>query len=257
MISLEFWAGEAGKLYPQHLKVCSLTLLSRYTTSDSLGDFLGYIEAHTEVSPLDRWQVRITPSLMGEVEQKTFVLNNYFSIGLDAQIALQFHKMREANPSLFVSRTLNKGIYGVYGVQKLVDAPPVLSEIGVEVLVSGEPLLPESLQKLQCIVWQNIPSYGGGSILWGDHNPSTEPHILPCKMDDGILEVVGLRDIAHVAGIQATVMSGTKLGQGHEFVITIEKECPIQVDGEPFTIGPSTIAITHLNKAQMLKRIKP
>ena len=35
------------------------------------------------------------------------VLNNYFSIGIDADIALQFHRARNSNPGNFTSRTRN------------------------------------------------------------------------------------------------------------------------------------------------------
>lgn len=153
----------------------------------------------------------------------------YFSVGLDAQIALQFHNMREANPGLFKSRTLNKGIYGVYGIQKLVNTPPKITDFGVKIKVNGEELNPEIIRKLECVIWQNIPSYGGGSVLWGDYNPELEPHIKPCKMDDGVLEMVGLKNITHVVGIQTSVTSGTKLGQGSTFEIEVTSECPIQV----------------------------
>ena len=69
---------------------------------------------------LDRWNIRVEEE---GGETKSYVLNNYFSIGLDAKIALKFHEMREENPQLFKSRTLNKGIYGTFGIQV---PPPLL-----------------------------------------------------------------------------------------------------------------------------------
>jgi len=35
-------------------------------------------------------------------------MNNYWSIGTDANVALEFHKKREKNPKLFTSPVMNK-----------------------------------------------------------------------------------------------------------------------------------------------------
>jgi diacylglycerol kinase (ATP) len=146
---------------------------------------------------------------------------------MDAQIALQFHHSREANPGFFKSRTINKGVYGVYGVQKLIDAPPILGKFGLTVSHEGESLSEEVVSRLQCLIWMNIPSYGGGVSLWGA--PSEKSDFVACQVNDGIVEVVGLRHIRHALGLQTKIQSGTKVCQGKSFHLVTTLESPIQV----------------------------
>jgi len=39
---------------------------------------------------------------------QVFWMNNYFSVGCDAKVVLNFHLHRESQPSLFTSRIINK-----------------------------------------------------------------------------------------------------------------------------------------------------
>ena len=52
-----------------------------------------------------------TNAQQSEDNAQIFVMNNYFGIGLDADVSLEFHNKREAKPEKFNSRLHNKGVY--------------------------------------------------------------------------------------------------------------------------------------------------
>lgn len=59
-------------------------------------------------------------------EDKTnmYVMNNYFGIGIDADLCLDFHNAREENPNKFKSRLRNKSVYVTMGLRKIVKRKP-------------------------------------------------------------------------------------------------------------------------------------
>lgn len=71
-----------------------------------------------------------------EDNTQIFVMNNYFGMGIDADLCLDFHNAREENPNKFKSRLRNKGVYVTMGLRKMVKRKPpkdLQKEIRLEV----------------------------------------------------------------------------------------------------------------------------
>ncbi|KAK6300346.1 hypothetical protein J4Q44_G00284440 [Coregonus suidteri] len=75
----------------------------------------------------------------------------------------------------------------------------------------------------------------------------------PTRLDDGLLEVVGVFGSFHCAQIQVKMANPVRLGQAHTVRLVLKtSRMPMQVDGEPWAQGPCTITITHKTQAFML-----
>uniref|UniRef100_A0A8D0EBM1 Diacylglycerol kinase n=1 Tax=Salvator merianae TaxID=96440 RepID=A0A8D0EBM1_SALMN len=92
------------------------------------------------------------------------VMNNYFGIGLDAKISLEFNNKREEHPEKCRSRTKNMMWYGVLGTKELLQRTYKNLEQKVQLECDGQYI---PLPSLQGIAVLNIPSYAGGTNFWG------------------------------------------------------------------------------------------
>ncbi|XP_016419563.1 diacylglycerol kinase eta [Sinocyclocheilus rhinocerous] len=101
-------------------------------------------------------------SLEGYLEK--CVMNNYFGIGLDAKISLEFNNKREEHPEKCRSRTKNMMWYGVLGTKELLQRTYKNLEQKVQLECDGQYI---PLPSLQGIAVLNIPSYAGGTNFWG------------------------------------------------------------------------------------------
>jgi len=191
-----------------------------------------------KVAILDRWNIKITES---EDKVKDKVINNYFSIGIDAKVALSFHEKREKNPEMFSSRTVNKMWYAKFGVEGLIDGCPNLQD-HLEVELDGKTI---ELPQLEALVIVNLPSCYGGAYLWSNKAD-------PMGIGDGKFEVVGVTGAAHLGVIQTDLTPPIIIGQGSEIKITLKNSYPVQIDGEPWNQESCTFHITHLNKVRVL-----
>lgn len=178
------------------------------------------------------------------------VMNNYFGIGLDAKIALDFHTRREEHPEKFRSRALNLLYYGLLGGRELLQRTYKNLDQRVRLECDGHKI---NLPSLQGIVVLNITSYMGGANFWGTGRDDgfTEP-----SNDDNILEVVAVLGASQMG--MCKVFGGMqhhRIAQCRSVKISIFGESvPVQVDGEAWMQPPGYIKIVHKNRAQMLVR---
>lgn len=119
------------------------------------------------------------------------VMNNYFGIGIDAKISLDFHNKREEHPEKCRSRAKNYMWYGVLGSKQWLQKTYKNLEQRVQLECDGQRI---PLPSLQGIVILNIPSFMGGTNFWG--GTKEDDCFLAPSFDDRILEVVaGKKDI--------------------------------------------------------------
>ncbi|KAI9988121.1 hypothetical protein PInf_024382 [Phytophthora infestans] len=95
-----------------------------FSAPTDVSEILSEVEA-AHVSLLDRWQVNIGDS------QKRVVLNNYVGVGVDAQVALEFHEQRERSPGLFMSQFVNKLWYSQFGAKNFLVLMVVARNFGM------------------------------------------------------------------------------------------------------------------------------
>lgn len=110
------------------------------------------------------------------------VMNNYFGIGLDAKISLEFNNKREEHPEKCRSRTKNLMWYGVLGTRELLQRSYKNLEQRVLLECDGQYI---PLPSLQGIAVLNIPSYAGGTNFWGGTKEDDVSIPLPCTDSRG------------------------------------------------------------------------
>lgn len=176
---------------------------------EAIQKILKKIEKATPVM-MDRWQIQVTDH--SEEEKKPNqdsipynIINNYFSVGVDAAICVKFHLEREKNPEKFNSRMKNKLWYFEYATTEQFAASCKNLHEDLEIIVSlacfiflyfyisikiikiliiiqeviltlictqcdGVPLDLAHGPSLQGVALLNIPFTHGGSNLWGEHH---------------------------------------------------------------------------------------
>ncbi|XP_014030591.1 diacylglycerol kinase zeta isoform X8 [Salmo salar] len=230
-------------------------------TDEPVSKILSHVEDGNIVQ-LDRWNLVVEPNQDAVAEERDEqqtdklpldVFNNYFSLGFDAHVTLEFHESREANPEKFNSRFRNKMFYAGTAFSDFFMGSSKDLAKHIKVVCDGTDLTSKVQDlKLQCLVFLNIPRYCAGTMPWG--NPSEHHDFEPQRHDDGCIEVIGFT-MTSLATLQVGG-HGERLNQCREVTLTTYKSIPMQVDGEPCKLAPSTIRISLRNQANMVQKAK-
>ncbi|XP_035506205.2 diacylglycerol kinase theta [Scophthalmus maximus] len=206
---------------------------------------------------MDRWTILLDAQDVSEDGKdsgfleppKIVQMNNYFGLGIDAELSLDFHLAREDEPDKFTSRFHNKGVYVKVGLQKISYTRSLHKELQLQVDTHNVPL-----PNIEGLIFLNIPSWGSGADLWGSEVDGR--HGKP-RIDDGLLEVVGVTGVVHMGQVQSGLRSGIRIAQGNYIRLTLSKPIPVQVDGEPWIQPPGHIIISAAGpKVRMLRKSK-
>uniref|UniRef100_A0A4W6DBR5 Diacylglycerol kinase n=1 Tax=Lates calcarifer TaxID=8187 RepID=A0A4W6DBR5_LATCA len=205
-------------------------------TDEPVSKVLCHVEDGSVVQ-LDRWNLLVEKSATqpeeGTQKLPLNVFNNYFSLGFDAHVTLEFHESREANPEKFNSRFRNKMFYAGAAFSDFLQRSSRDLSKHVRVVVS-------------------VNTYCAGTMPWG--NTGDHRDFEPQRHDDGCIEVIGFT-MASLAALQVGG-HGERLHQCREVVLTTFKTVPVQVDGEPCRLAPSTLRISLRNQANMVQKSK-
>ncbi|KAJ9162850.1 hypothetical protein P3X46_022592 [Hevea brasiliensis] len=179
------------------------------------------------------------------------VFYNYFSIGMDAQIAYGFHHLRNEKPYLAQGPITNKLIYSSYTCSQGWFLTPCISDPSLRGLKN---ILRMHVKKVNCSEWELIPiprsvraivalnlhNYGSGRRPWGSPNPEylEKRGFVEAHVDDGLLEIFGLKQGWHASFVMVELISAKHIAQAAAIRLEIRggewKHAYMQMDGEPW-----------------------
>uniref|UniRef100_A0A0E0I998 Diacylglycerol kinase n=1 Tax=Oryza nivara TaxID=4536 RepID=A0A0E0I998_ORYNI len=146
------------------------------------------------------------------------VFYNYFSIGMDAQVAYGFHQLRDEKPFLASGPLSNKLIYAGYTCKQGWFFTQCISDPELRGLTN---IIRLSIKRLDSSEWENIPR-----------------GFVEAQSDDGLLEIFGLKQGWHASLVMVELISAKHIAQAAAIRLEIKggqwRDAYMQMDGEPW-----------------------
>ena len=185
--------------------------------------------------------------LLSPFEKNEVLFNNYFGIGVDGAISNCYGNLRNKIGFLFFNRIINKMWYGIIWFYKLLEGRNNNLSTSLELYCDNKKLeLPNGIRG---IIVVNIRSYAGGTDLWNVPKSVNIPRKYGNwhhqKSDDGIIEVIGLYSLTHLAKIKSGLGVPLRLAQCKSLRFLTKRTLPMQVDGEPWIQKPVQVDLSH------------
>lgn len=241
---------------------------------------------------MDRWSCTINPpkqvrsgfesgegaegggadQLYESIKSRQILSSLYLGLGIDARVTLDFHEARKKRPTIFFSRMVNKLLYGyMAAISKRPGA--LVDKVAVD--IDGKSLeLPTSTQS---VVLLNVNSYMGGVQVWCEKKGLNwraknnakkrieeitremgQRQLKGARHDDGVLEIVAINGVLHLALILFGFCSPNQIGQGSRVRIVSAMPLPLQIDGEPMNVvGGSELIVEACPSSSLLLRNDP
>lgn len=167
---------------------------------------------------LDRWQINIKYDRSSMIAKrlnrlhpdKEMFMYNYISVGVDALVTFNFHKLRQSAFYIIKSKIMNKFLYFIYGSKEVFWQKCDGLHKELELYMDGEKI---ELPELQSIVVLNIDNWGAGVRLIEMMKEIDPEYFESYSFSDGYVEVFGIVSSFHIAQLQIGLTKPIKFGR--------------------------------------------
>ncbi|GMH17825.1 hypothetical protein Nepgr_019666 [Nepenthes gracilis] len=215
----------------------------------------GVVELPHSLKPTEECTLDQSLDAEGQLPEKVTCYDgtfyNYFSMGMDAQVAYGFHHLRNERPYLAQGPIANKLIYSGYSCTQGWFCTPCVSNPGLRGLNN---ILRLHIKRVNCSEWEeiriasnirslvalNLHNYASGRHPWGNLTPEylEKRGFVDAHADDGLLEIFGLKHGWHASFVMVELISAVHIAQAAAVRLETRggewTQSFMQMDGEPW-----------------------